>query len=266
MKLRSFSCFAVALLSTSFAAVAFASGKKTTTPSNTLKGSSPKTGTLVAMSGSGSLSGSSSDRGAYVGVEILPFEYQNFKTTTGNVTVETPVTTINTMPKTLEFYGRSGNITIRPGLSLENGTPSHIGVGFELGSNLEVGGSVSPERRTEKGQNKTETVSSFWMVGPQAYFFTEAAGLPLEVEGRVLLISQTSETINDTVTTKNLDKSGYVIEGGARVVKEIGSGLEYFVGAGLGYTSVTDKTDKNNEQTISGLVLKIMPAGVRFNF
>jgi hypothetical protein len=218
------------------------------------------------MSGSGSLSGSSSDRGAYVGLEILPFEYQNFKTTTGNVTVETPVTTINTMPKTLEFYGRSGNITIRPGLSLENGVPSHVGVGLELNSNLEAGVYLSFQRSSAKGQNKTEVVTSDIVVGPQGYFFTEAAGLPLEVEGRVLLVFKTAETINDSVTTKTLDESGYVIEGGARVVKEIGSGLEYFAGAGLGYSTVSDKKDKNVENSRGGLVLKILPAGLRFNF
>jgi hypothetical protein len=218
------------------------------------------------MSGSGSLAGSSSDRGAYVGLEILPFEYQNFKTTTGNTTVETPVTTITTMPKTLEFYGRSGNITFRPGLSLENGVPSHIGVGFELSPNLEAGVYLSLQRSSVKGQNKTEVVTSNVVVGPQGYFFTEAAGLPLEVEGRVLLIFNSGETINDTVTTKNLDESGYVIEGGARVVKEIGSGLEYFAGAGLGYSTLSDKKEKNTENSKGGLVLKIMPAGVRFNF
>ncbi|MEY3901883.1 MAG: hypothetical protein RL189_1189, partial [Pseudomonadota bacterium] len=86
MKLRSVSCLVAAVFCTSFANVALASGKKTTSSSNSLKGSASNSGTLVAMSGSGSLSGSSSDRGAYVGLEILPFEYQNFKTTTGNVT------------------------------------------------------------------------------------------------------------------------------------------------------------------------------------
>lgn len=266
MQLRSTSKFVVAFLSTSVTTGAFASNKKAITAPTLAKGALPKTGTLVAMNGSGPLSGSSSERGNYIGLEILPFEYQSLKTTTGNTTVETPITEIKTMPKTLEFYGRTGSITLRPGLSLENGVPSHIGIGFELSSNLEVGAYLSFERQSAKGQNKTETVASFISAGPQAYFFTEAAGFPLEVEGRFLLLSQTNETINDTVTTKNMDKSGYVIEGGAKVVKEIGSGLEYFGGAGLGYTSVTDKTNKNNEQTVSGLVLKIMPAGVRFKF
>ncbi|MFZ9521482.1 MAG: hypothetical protein ACO3A4_13490 [Silvanigrellaceae bacterium] len=247
------------------AAVASASPRKSG-GAGTISGSIPKNGTLVAMGGSGSLGGSSGSGGSYLSLEILPFQYLGLKTTVKNTTVETPRTTITTMPKTLDFYGRFGSYTVRPGLSLEAGTPSNIGLGFNVSSSLEVGAYLSYGRTSEKDANKNETVDSSMTVGPQAYYFTEFAGFPMEAEARFLLISNTAETTKDSTTTKTKDQSGTAFEVKAKLVKELSPGLEYFGGVGVGYTSITDKSNKDNEITISGMALGITPAGLRYSF
>lgn len=257
---------AVAVASSVFvAAAAFASSKKSTS-SGSISGSVPKSGTLVAMGGAGSLGSSSGSRGSYVGLDILPFDYLGLKTTVKNTTVETPRTTITTMPKTLDFYGHFGSYSVRPALSLEADTPSHIGLGYDVSSSLEVGAYLSYARTSTKDATKQEAVDSSVVVGPQAYYFTEAAGFPVEAEGRFLLIFNTAETTKDSTTTKTKDQSGMAFEAKVKIVKELSSGLEYTAGVGVGYTSVTDKSNKDNEITISGMSLNITPAGLRYSF
>lgn len=246
---------------------ALASTKKSS--NSTISGSVPKAGTLVAMNGSGSLSSNSGARSSYMGMRILPFVYQGLKTTVKNTTTETPKTTLTTMPKTLDFYGRFGSWSVRPSLSLEADVPSTIGLDYDLSPNLEVGGFLSYQRTavtTPVNDKKTDTVESFMAVGPQAFYYTEVAGFPVEAEARFAMLFLTKETSAEGKTEKNRDVSGYAFEAGGKVIREVSSDLEFFAGALIGYSSQTDKTNKDAEVTVSGVELTILPAGLRFKF
>jgi len=243
---------------------------------STITGNVPKTRPLVAMSGSGSLSSSSSERSSYIGLEILPYTYLNLKTTVDKTSTETPQSLLTSMTKAVEFYGHFGVWSIRPTLSLDGDSPSSVGIGYDFSPNLELGAVVTYQRGYSKNSAaKSETVTSTLAFGPQAFYYTEVAGFPLEVDAQLLLTGASEETTNDGTTTKNKDESGYLMAAGAKIVRPLGAGLEYFAGVGLGYVSSTDKKYKENakdpnvkeqEKTVSGAVFKIVPAGVRFAF
>jgi hypothetical protein len=172
------------------------------------------------------------------------------------------------MPKTLEFYGHFGSYSVRPQLSLENDTLSSIGLGYDVSSNLEIGGFLGYSRNSTK-QADTEAVSSSVAVGPRAYYYTEIAGFPVEAEAAFLLGFGTAETTTKGTTTKTKDESSIAFEVKAKIVKELSSGLEYVGGVGYGYESLTKKkndTDQKEESTISGMSLNITPAGLRYSF
>lgn len=265
MNIRFVAPAVAALASFAFAAESSASAKKGSSTGQGLTSTASKSGTLVAMSGSGSL-GKSSESKSYVGMSILPFQYIGWKTTQKNTTVETPETTIQTMPSALDFYSDFGAWVVRPSLSLAANVPSTVGLDYQLSNNLEVGGFLSYLRGTAKAFEKQESVNSEVIVGPQAFFYAEAAGYPVEADARLGIIMKTSETTKEGTTTKTRDISGYAVEANAKITRELSSGLEYYAGVGLGYTSETDKSNKDLETTRSGLVFGIIPAGLRFNF
>ena len=268
-----FSAFTAVASASLFVSPAFANMKKSTAATNT--GAPARSGTLVAMSGSGSLGSSSGSSDSYVGIRLFPFSMGSGKIKQGNTSVDTPSTTFRTLPKQLYFYGKFGSWVIRPTLDLdmtvqggavtEEGT-SYLGVSYVLAPNLEVGGAVSIERSTSEPGEKQKVTSNELLIGPQAVYYTEAAGFPLELEGRVFLVFATTETTRDNTTTTNPDASGYGFEVGGTVVRELSTGLEYTGGLTLGYSSLTNKADKNNEVTQTKTDFTIIPAGLRFKF
>jgi len=195
-------------------------------------------------------------------MRFLPYTMSNTKLKQGNTTTETPSTSLVTMPKQLDFYGNFGSWAVRPTLDLEG--ISYLGVGYNFAPNLELGGFVTLARTTAEGQNKTKTNKSDLLIGPQAVYFTELAGMETEVEGRLFLISGLDEQTVDNTTTTNRDESGFGFEVAGNVVRELSKGLEYVGGLRLGYASKSDKKDKNNETTVSGFDFTIVPAGLRF--
>jgi hypothetical protein len=263
MKLNSLVSASALVAATLAAPVALAATKKTTTTNAT---TGNRAGTLVAMSGSGSLSSSSESRSSYLGMRFLPYTMSNSKVKEGNTTTETPSTRLVTMPKQLDFYGNFGSWAVRPTLDLDLEGISYLGVGYNFAPNLELGGFVTLVRTTSEGQNKTKNNRIDFLVGPQAVYFTEVAGMETEIEGRLFLLSGLEEQTVDNTTTANRDESGFGFEVAGNVVRELSKGLEYVGGLRLGYGSRTDKKDKNNEKTTSGLDFTIVPAGVRFKF
>lgn len=266
MMLRTFAFVAAAVAgSLAVQSVAAASAKKNslTTP----RTSSGKQGTLVAMSGSASVGSSSSGADAsYVALGLFPFQYVGQKTTIGNTTNETPVTSLSTMPKMMEFYAGFGHWNVRPEFSLEQNTPSSLTLTYDVAPSLEIGGVVSFTRTSAKGVNKVEDTASDLVIGPRAYYAAQAGGFPLEVDAALGLISRLSESKNDATTTKTRDVSGYVFALNVKTTRELSSSCEGFAQVGLGYSSETDKTNKDAERTQSGLSLSIVPAGLRFKF
>jgi opacity protein-like surface antigen len=218
------------------------------------------------MSGSSSLGGSNSNaKGASVAFGVLPYQYVGLKRTEGNTTTETPTSSLTILPRVLEFSGSFGAWNARPEFSMDTNIPSSLTLTYSLNSNLEVGGYLSFARVTTKN-GKTEGVASDFEVGPSAYYTMEAAGMPLELDASLALISRLTEATNEGTTTKTRDKSGYAFSANAEVSRELSSGLEGFAKVGLGYSTETDKSNKNNETTESGLSFNIVPAGLRFKF
>ncbi|NBX17410.1 MAG: hypothetical protein EBR09_08605 [Proteobacteria bacterium] len=227
---------------------------------------SGKQGTLVAMGGSGSLGGASSGTGAHVALSLFPFRYVGLKTTVGNQTQETPVTSLATMPESLDFFASFGQWNVRPELSLAQNAPSTLTVTYDVGSNLEIGALISYNRQSAKGVNKVEDTASDLVIGPRAYYTLEAGGFPLETDVGIGLISRVAESKNEGTTTKTKDVSGYVFSLSVKTVRELSANCEGFSEIGVGYSSETDKTNKDAERSQSGLSLNIVPAGLRFKF
>lgn len=266
MKLQAIASVVAAVAGLSSVSVAQAASKKSASSGTGITASSSKQGTLVAMNGSGSVGRSSSSNGSYVGLSILPFEYVGLKTTVDKTTSETPKTTLKTIPQTLDFYANFGAWHVRPEFSLEADVPSSISVTYALSDKLAVGGLLSYSRASLKNVDKTEGVASSMIFGPHAFYELDAAGMPVEVDGVIAMISNVAESTKDGTTTKTRDESGYVFQANAKLIRELTSNIEGYAGVGLGYSSVTDKTDKNAEVTRGGLAFTVIPAGLRFKF
>jgi hypothetical protein len=266
MKLQAIASVVAAMAGLSAVSVAQAASKKSASSSTGITTSTSKQGTLVAMNGSGSVGQSSSSNGSYVGLSILPFQYVGLKTTRDKTTSETPKTSLRTIPQTLDFYGNFGAWHVRPEFSLDADVPSSVSVTYALSDKLSVGGYLSYSRATLKNVDKSEGVASAMIFGPRAFYDLEVAGMPVEVDGVIAMISEAAETIKDGTTTKTRDISGYVFQANAKLVRELGSNLDGYAAVGLGYSSKTDKTTKDAEVSESGISLSIVPAGLRYKF
>ncbi|MEY2988915.1 MAG: hypothetical protein RJB13_2436 [Pseudomonadota bacterium] len=228
--------------------------------------SSDRAGVLVAMDGSGSLGLSSASRKNYLGLRFFPYSIVSVESRTGNQTVETPSSTLTTVPRELEFSANLGQWTLRPEFDLSNQGLSFVSVGYFLNSQLEVGGVIALERATAEDQNKTKTVTSQWLIGPQAVYYMSLSGFGLEASGRLYLISGSRESTADNRTTTGADVFGFGFETGARLTSELNDSIDYTGGITLSYQSTTDEADKNNEKKLTNLEFSIIPAGVRFKF
>lgn len=256
-----------------FATPAFASSKKTTTPA---AATSARPGTLVAMSGSGSLSAAPAENEAYVGFRLFPLSFIGGKYKEGNVSVDTPSTVDKTFPKQVFLYGKFGSWVLRPTLNLDVelqggelvDSPSLVSLGYMFAPNLELGGILAFDRLSSESDDKTKSTASTFLIGPQAVYHTEVASFPLELEGRLVLIfrnaEKTSTNTNTTVTSE--DTFGYGFEVGANTIRELSSSLDYVAGVSFSYSTQTNKADKNKEITVSATDFTIVPAGLRFKF
>ncbi|NBO38228.1 hypothetical protein EBU99_06570 [bacterium] len=267
MKLRLLASVSASVLGLFVAEGAFASTKKNT-------GSSTRPAPLVAMSGTGSLASSSGERGAYVGIGLFPFTMSSATVKVGNTSVDTPSSEFKTVSKQLDFYGNFGNWVLRPTLDLglsvagnqvsEN--TSYLGIGYMFASNLELGAALSYARSSVEGADKSKATSSKLLLGPQAVYYTELAGYQAEVEGRLFLVTASADQSKDNTTTTTVDASGFGFEVQGNVVRELTSSLEYVGAVKVGYSSLTDKADKNNERTDKSFDFTIIPAGLRYKF
>ena len=227
---------------------------------------SGRTGVLVAMDGSGSLGLGSVSRKNYLGLRFLPYSIVSAESRTGNTTVETPSSSLTTVPKELEFSANFGQWTLRPEFDLSQQNFSLLSVGYFLNAQLEVGGVVAIERSTAEDANKNKTVTSQWLIGPQAVYYTELSWLGLEASGWMYLVAGSRELTANNTTTTVTDLSGFGFDAGARLTSELTSSLDYTGGITVSYQSTTDEADKNNEKKLTSFDFSIIPAGIRFKF
>ncbi len=269
MKLARFATAAACVAGASFVAPAFASAKKA---SNTTTTKTP--GTLVAMSGSGSMGSSSGADESYLGIRLLPYTMTSATRKAGNTSVDTPSTSFRTLPKQLDFYGRFGSWVVRPTLDLDlevageqvSENISYLKFGQQWSSNLEIGGALAFSRNTAEDANKNKASSSEVLVGPYGVYYAEFGGYPVELDAMLFLIMASAEATANNVTTTTVDASGFGFEASGSVVKELSSSLEYVGGLRMKYSKLTNKADKNNEIVDTEFAFSIVPAGLRFKF
>jgi len=265
MKLACISSVATCVAGVSFVAPAFASSKKASTKAP---------GTLVAMSGSGSMGSSSGADAAYMGIRMLPYTMTSATSKQGDQSVDTPSTSFRAMPKQFDFYGRFGAWVFRPTLDLDldiagqnvSENISYVRFGQQWSSNLEIGGAFAIDRRTAEDANKNKSTASQHLVGPYAVYFAEFGGYPVELDAMLFIISGSAEATANNVTQTTVDASGYGFEADGNVIKELSNSLEFVGGLKLKYSKVTNKADKNNQVESSEFAFSIVPAGLRFKF
>lgn len=227
---------------------------------------SGRSGVLVAMDGSGSLGLGSASRYNYLGLKFLPYSIVSAESRAGNTTVETPSSTLTTVPKEFEFSANFGQWTLRPEFDLSNQNLSFLSVGYFFNPQLELGGVVAIDRATAEDANKNKTVTSQWLIGPQAVYYMPLSGFVLEATGRLYLTNGSRETTANNTTTTVVDLSGFGLEAGARLTSELTNTIDYTAGVSLSYQSTTDEADKNNQKKLTSFEFSIIPAGVRFKF
>lgn len=267
--MRSFGVSAALVLS--FSASLFSFDAQASKRKGLAKKEDAKRGVLVAMDGSASLGLGTESRKNYLGLRLFPYSIVSAESRTGNTTVETPSSTLKTLPFEVELAAHWGSWVIRPEFALDivKGqalNSSFVSVGYQLNSQFELGGVVALERTTAEDANKTKTVISQFLIGPHGVYYTNLAGLDLEATGRLYIVSGSGEQTANNTTTTVADVSGYGFEAGALLKNELTSGLVYVGGVNIAYQSTTDKADKNNEKKVSSFDFTIIPAGLRFMF